>query len=432
MTHAINPSWYAARLPDTTEREPFYGEADADVVVVGGGLTGVSTALYLAEQGWHPRLLEAGRIGGEASGRNGGQALQGLAASMATVEDAVGLDAARAIWTMSREALALLKDNIRRFNIACDLTERGYVYTALHTGQLRDLADWQQQAAAHYDYHDLQLIDRDALPQYINSTRYVGALFDPNEVHLDPLAYTLALARAAEAAGATLHERTRVTGWQAKGDGYRVSTPNGSIRCGHIVLAVNAGAAKLVPELARAFLPVESFIVATEPLGEAAADTLIPCRAAVGDSNRVLNYFRLSADHRLLFGGRASGTTSDRAADTRQRMLSVFPQLADVAITHSWGGIVDVTPHKLPHFGRLADGTYFAQGFSGHGLALTGLAGKLIAEAITGNPARFDQFAALPQYRLPTQLPGFNAAVVTAGMAWYQLRDWVDQCWNRD
>jgi gamma-glutamylputrescine oxidase len=407
-------------------------EARAEVVVVGGGLTGLSTALYLAERGIEVVLLEADRVGSQASGRNGGQALQGLAASMDVVERLAGSDAARAIWAMSREALALLKHNIARFGIDCDIRSNGYVYAALHDGQLAELNGWRARAGEQYDYHDLQLLDAHALRDHVDTDAYVGGLFDANEVHLDPLAYTLGLAGAASAAGVRVHEHSRALGWQAQGDGFAINTATCQVRCRHLVFAVNAGAAALAPALARHFLPVESFIVATEPLGEALANCLMPSGAAVGDCNRVLNYFRLSADYRLLFGGRASGTAADRAADTRQRMLSVFPQLSDVAISHAWGGVVDVTPHKLPHFGRLAEGVYFAQGFSGHGLALTGLAGKLIAEAITGQPERFARFAALPQYRLPTHLPGFTSAVVTAGMAWYQLRDWFDQCWYRD
>ncbi|WP_269533291.1 FAD-binding oxidoreductase [Chitinimonas sp. BJYL2] len=430
--HLINPSWYAHRQSRSTLCAALEGDTQADVVIIGGGLTGLSAALTLVEASQQVVLLEADRIGSQASGRNGGQALQGLAASMSTVEAAVGLPAAQAIWAMSREALALLKSRVVQYQIECGLSTSGYVYAAAHRGQLAELAQWQADAASRYDYPDLQLLDHHALQHHVRSDAYMGGLFDPHEAHLDPLAYTLGLRDAALAAGARCHEQSAVTGWVREGSAWRVQTDKGSVLAKQLLLAVNAGIGKLAPSLARYFLPVESFIVATEGLGADRARALMPSGAAVADCHRVLNYFRISDDQRLLFGGRASGTATDRAADTRARMLAVFPTLADVAIEHAWGGEVDVTPHKLPHFGRLDEGIYFAQGFSGHGLALTGLAGKLVAEAMQGRPERFDQFAALPQHRLPTHLPGFTRTAITLGMAWFQLRDWIDAHWYRD
>lgn len=431
MRPAVNPSWYAQRQPAPAARPALMGDGQAEVVVIGGGLAGISAALHLAQRGVEVTLLEASQVGAEASGRNGGQALQGLAASMQVVEAALGLPAAQAIWAMSREALELLKGNIGRFGIACELAENGYVYAACHAGQQAGLAAWQRDMADRYGYGDMQLLDADALRRHVASPAYVGGVYDPNEVHLDPLAYTQGLARAAEAAGVRVHEQSRVLDWTADGTGWRVRTATGSLRCRRIVLAVNTGVASLAPELARYFLPVESFIVATEPLPAGLGETLLPSGAAVADSNRVLNYFRLGADGRLLFGGRAAGPADGRIEQTTQRMLAVFPQLTGVQIAHAWGGLVDVPPNKLPQFGQLADGVYFTQGFCGHGLALTGLAGKLVAEAICGEPERFELFAALPRQRLPTQLPGFSQLAVRLGMMAYQGLDWLDAAWHR-
>ncbi|WP_284197454.1 NAD(P)/FAD-dependent oxidoreductase [Chitinimonas prasina] len=425
-----SPSWYASRQPAPAVRPCCSGRLVADVGILGGGLTGLSSALYLAEQGVSVALLEADRIGSGASGRNGGQALQGFAGSMTVVEQAVGPAIARQLWDMSLEALALLKQHIARFNIACDLSPGGYVYAALHEGQLAELAQWQQQARQRYGYVDLQLLDCNALQAHVGSSRYVGGLYDPNETHLDPWAYTLGLADAAEAAGAKLYEHSPASGWQRDGDGYCIATPAGQLHCRQLFLATNATA--LTPQLARHFLPVESFIVATEPLDAGLVRSILPSNAAVADCNRVLNYFRLSPDHRLLFGGRAAGTATDRLADTQARMLQVFPQLADARIEHAWGGRVDVTPHKLPHLGRLPDGALFAQGFSGHGLALSGLVGKVMAEAMLGRPERLALFERIPQHALPTHLPGFTQAALTLGMAWYQWRDWLDARWHGD
>jgi len=429
MTTPINPSFYAARQGNTSARAAIDGDLVADVTIVGGGLTGLSTALHAARQGLSVIVLEAERIGYGASGRNGGQALQGYAASMDVVERALGLEAAREMWAMSREALALLKENIAQFGIDCQPSQGGYLYAALHAGQMAELAAWRDHATRQYGYTDLTLLDRDTLAAHVATPAYAGGLLDANEMHLDPLVYTLGLAEAATRLGVRLFEHSPVRVWRPEGAEQRVSCPTGTVRCRHLVLATNAGIASIEPRLADYFLPVESFIVATAPLGKARADALMPSGVAVADCNRVLNYFRMTADHRLLFGGRASGTGLDRTADTHARMLKVFPQLADVAIEHAWGGIVDVTPNKLPHFGRLADRVYFAQGFSGHGLALTGLAGRVIAEAISGAPRRFDLFTRLPHRPLPARNPAFAQWLLGCGLAWFQLRDWVDNAW---
>ncbi|MBV8658360.1 MAG: FAD-binding oxidoreductase [Burkholderiales bacterium] len=432
MTTPINPSLYAARIAPSKAYAALDSDARADVVIIGGGLTGISTALHAASQGLSVIVLEAARVGYGASGRNGGQALQGYAASMAVVERALGMTAAQEMWAMSREALALLKENIARFGIDCQPSAGGYLYAALHRGQLDELAEWREHAAKHYGYTELGLLDADAVQAHVATQRYVGGLLDAHEIHLNPLSYILGLAQAAEAQGAIIHEQTPVTGWRKDAADLLVTTANGNVRCRHLVLATNAGIGSLEPRLAQYFLPVESFIVATAPLGAARAQALIPSGVAVADCNRVLNYFRVTADQRLLFGGRASGTGVDRAADTQARMLSVFPQLADVAIEHAWGGIVDVTPNKLPHFGRLADQVYFAQGFSGHGLALTGLAGRVIAEAIAGAPRRFDLFAKLPHTPIPTRSSAMAQALLRCGLAWFQVQDWLDAAWYID
>ncbi|QDQ25322.1 FAD-binding oxidoreductase [Chitinimonas arctica] len=421
-----DPSWYATRQPVRPPRPVPDGDIEAEVGIVGGGLSGLSTALQLAERGVSVVLLEAEWFGAGASGRNGGQALQGYAAAMPALEAAVGRTCAQVMWDMSRDALALLKDRVARFGIACELAQNGYLYAAVHAGQMAELGHWRRHAAERYHYPDLIELDRSALRQHVASDAYIGALYDPHEVHLDPLAYTLGLAQAAERAGARLYEQSRVGSWRQDGERLLVQAPWGRLRCRKLLFAVNTGAGALVPSLARYFLPVESFIVATEPLGADAARALLPGGAALADCNRVLNYFRTTSDHRLLFGGRAGGTRANRAEGTRRRMLAVFPQLAGARIDHAWGGHVDVPLNKLPHFGRLADKVYFVQGFCGHGLALTGLAGQLVAEAMCGRPERFDLFARIQHRRLPTYLPGFNRTAVALGMASQQLLDWAD------
>lgn len=432
MQSAINPSLYATQTHATLPRPTLQGDVIADVAIIGGGLCGISAALQLAARGVSTVVLEAKQVGFGASGRNGGQALQGYAGSMHAMAAAVGNEHGQTLWDLSREALAILKDNVARFSIDCDLASNGYLYAANHAGHFAALQAWRDEAASRYGYHDFTLLDREALNTHLASNAYVGGLFDPNEVHLNPLAYLLALAKAAERAGVEIYEQSAATGWQAEANGIRVTTNGGSVRCKQLLIATNADVASIAPDLARYFLPVESFIVATEPLSAGDAIALMPSRTAIADSNRVLNYFRLTADNRLLFGGRASGINSDRPTDTRQRMLQVFPQLSEIAIAQSWGGKVDVPLNKLPHFGRLSPQIYFAQGFCGHGLALTGLAGKLVAEAMTGKPQRFDLFTRIRHQPLPTQLPGFATTAVTIGMACYQFLDWMDARWHSE
>ncbi|MDN0074981.1 FAD-binding oxidoreductase [Crenobacter sp. SG2303] len=409
---------YAVGLPVRPVQAVLAGEQHCEVAVLGGGLTGLTAALELARAGVDVALVEGHRCGWGASGRNGGQALAGLAASMDGVEAALGLDAARRIWAMTLEGLARLKRQVGEFGIDCGLAEHGYVYAALNPPQLAGLAAWQRKAERDYGYDGLSLLDAAGIRGHIGSERYVGGAYDANEVHLNPLKYTLALADAALAAGVCVYEHSPVSSIE-RGVMPRLVTARGSLRCRSLVLAGNAYLEQ-VPELARTILPVESHIIATEPLGGRVCD-ILPTGVAVSDCNHVLDYYRCSHDGRLLFGGRAGPLVTQRAEHARERMLKVFPQLADVRIDYAWGGYVDVTLNKLPHFGWLTPNILFAQGFSGHGLALTGLAGQLIAEALTGSPERFALFAKLPQHRLP---PAMRPLAIRLGTTWYQWQDW--------
>ena len=261
--------------------------------------------------------------------------------------------------------------------------------------------------------------------QYHDEDRYLGALYDSNSAHLHPLNYTLGLARAAEQHGARIFESTRAISFAPGSAQVRVQTPTGEVRARFLVLCGNVYLGDTAPALAAKIMAVATYIVATEPLGEERARQLIANNAAVSDMNWVLDYFRRSADHRLLFGGRVnySGLKSfDAPGATRVRMLRVFPQLADVRMDYAWGGHVDITLNRAPHFGRLAPNVYFLQGFSGHGIALTGIAGKLVAEAIRGTAARFDVFARIPHGNFPGGAALRRPALVLA-MLWFRLRD---------
>jgi len=418
-------SYYAASAHPAPQRVALEGATECDVCVVGGGIAGCSAALHLAERGLSVVLLEEHRIGWGASGRSGGQALFGIATPQAKLTRLIGEPDARAVWDVSIDALALLRSLIERFRIECDWTP-GYLLTAVRPRHERELRAEVEELTERYAYPSVRYLAGAELRAQLATTRYLGALHDSNSGHLHPLNYTAGLARAAENMGVRIFEDSRAASFAAAGTGrLRVATPLGEVRARHLVLAGNVYLGSLAPALARKIMGVATYIVATEPLGEERARALIRDNPATCDMNWVLDYFRRSADHRLLFGGRVnySGlSTFDAPAATRARMLRVFPQLAGVRIDYAWGGDLDITLNRAPHFGRLAPNVYFLQGFSGHGIALTGMAGKLVAEAVAGTAGRFDVFARIPHADFPGGAALRRPALVLA-MLYYRLRD---------
>jgi gamma-glutamylputrescine oxidase len=419
------PSYYAASAHAAPERPQLKGAVDADVCVVGGGITGCSAALHLAERGLKVILLEEHRVGWGASGRSGAQAIQGIAAGQARLDRLIGTAAARRVWDVSVEGLALMRQLIRRFSIDCDWVD-GYMLTAVKERHVRELRAELTELRDGYGYPSLRYLSREELRAVLGTDRYLGALYDTNGAHLHPLNYTLGLAAAAASLGVHIFEGTRALSFtDAAGSKVRISTPQGEVRARFLVLCGNVYLGATAPTLTAKIMAVATYIVATEALGSERARELIANNAAVSDMNWVLDYFRRSADERLLFGGRVnySGLKSfDAPSATRARMLKVFPQLADVRIEYSWGGEVDITLNRAPHFGRLAPNIYFLQGFSGHGIALTGIAGKLAAEAISGTAERFDVFARIPHGKFPGGLALRRPALVLA-MLYFRLKD---------
>jgi gamma-glutamylputrescine oxidase len=418
-------SYYAATAHPAASRPALAGRVDCDVCVVGGGIAGCSTALHLAEQGLSVVLLEQQRIGWGASGRSGGQALFGVAAGQGKLARLIGAAGARAVWDVSVEALDLLRSLIARFAIDCDWVS-GYLLTAVKQRQQRELREEVRELHERYGYRSVRYLERAELCETLATRRYLGGLYDTNSGHLHPLNYTLGLARAAEQLGVRIFEGSRAAHYSPAGSSQvQVHSGAGEVRARYLVLCGNVYLGATAPALAAKIMGVATYIVATEPLGGARARQLIANNAAVCDTNWVLDYFRRSADERLLFGGRVnySGLRSfDAPAATRARMLRVFPQLADVRIEYAWGGEVDITLNRAPHFGRLAPNVYFLQGFSGHGIALTAIAGKLVAEAIGGTAARFDVFARIPHGNFPGGAALRRPALVLA-MLWYRIRD---------
>ncbi|TAG44064.1 MAG: FAD-binding oxidoreductase [Betaproteobacteria bacterium] len=421
-------SYYEASVVRPLSRGALMSEMTADVCVVGGGLAGLSAALELRQRGYSVAVLEAKHTGWGASGRNGGQVIAGLACDIAVIEKQLGFEAAKRVWNMTLEAIDLIHERRAQFKIHCDW-QAGYLNGAVNAKKGRALAAWVDDMQKRYGYEQ-QFISQAEVRQWIDSPKFVAMSHDPRSGHLHPLKYTLGMAKAAESLGATICENTAVTGISpatATSDAI-VHSREGSVRAKHVLLAGNVYLDNVAPALKPRIMPVGTYIVASAAMDRNRAQSLIPSRAAICDTNFVLDYFRLSADDRMIFGGRVSYsavTPMNLAPTMRERMLAVFPQLDDVAIEHAWGGFVDITMNRAPDFGRaesLGKNVYYLQGFSGHGLALTGLAGKLVAEAIAGNSERFDTFASLKHRAFPGGGLLRTPALVAA-MAWYRLRD---------
>ena len=416
-------SYYFASANHQTDYPVLQGEEKCDVCVIGGGVTGISSALHLTERGYHVILLEENRIGWGASGRNGGQSIFGYSCEMSKIRSLVGNDDAKKLWDLSLEALQLTKTLIRENDIQCDWAD-GQMHAAIKPRQHRELELWRAELSADYQYENLEIWTGSKLKSKIDTERYLAGLFDPNSGHLHPLNYTLGLADAAIKRGVRIFEKSAALEIN-EGKMIKVITSSGEVSCRYLVLAGNAYLSGFAGRISNKLMPVGTYIGASEPLGEERARSLIQNNMAVADINFVLDYYRLSADHRMLFGGRVSYSTVPPlhlAKSMKARMLKVFPQLSDVSIEYAWGGFVGITMNRAPHFGRIGKNLFFAHGFSGHGVALTGLAGKLMADAISGTAEQFDVFSRIPHHSFPGGAFLRMPALVLA-MAYYRLRD---------
>ncbi len=419
------PSYYAATVgPDPHAPRPMLqGEQRADVAVVGGGIAGLSAALHLAARGYQVALLEARFVGYGASGRSGGQTIFGLAVGQAALASQVGRDAARRLFDLSIEALDCTQALIRDYRIDCDYRPN-HVHVATKKRHLRELAAWIEELHTDYGYRSAELLDRDQLAAHVQSDLYLGGLIDTRSGHLHPLKYTAGLARAAESHGVRIFENSEVLRY-ASGRDVTVHTGHGVLRAAHLVLCGNAYLGAVAPRLARRILGVGTYMIATEPLGAKRALALLPSQAAIADVNWILDYFRLSADHRVLFGGRVSYSALQPrhlAESMRRRLVRVFPSLEGARIDYTWGGYLDITRTRAPDFGRLEPNVFYLQGFSGHGMSLTALGGKLVAEAVSGTAERFDVFARIPHRDFPGGALLRRPSLVLA-MLYYRLRD---------
>ena len=421
-------SYYEASVTRAALQPSLNGEVKTDVVVVGAGFAGLSAAIELAQRGFKVAVVEADRVCSGASGRNGGQVIVGFASGQQVFEQQLGLGAARQAWDMSLEAIDLIDQRIAQFGIDCE-RKNGYLYVADSVRKATALDAEMDAMEKSYGLATVRAHGA-AVRSFIDSPRYVASAYETRSGHLHPLKYGLGLAQAALGMGVQIYENTAALSI-TQDAGVCLRTEHGQVRARYALLAGNctlpALGPQLAPSIAARVMPVGTYIVATERLDPALVQRLIPSGAAACDNNVVLDYFRFSQDARLLFGGRVSYSSRTPARLQQrmaERMATVFPQLRGTPIEFTWGGFVDISMNRAPDFGRVGKNVYYLQGFSGHGVALTGLAGQLVAQAMAGEAARFELFSRL-QHR---DFPGgalLRAPSLVLGMLYHRIKDYL-------
>lgn len=420
---AYPTSYYAASAKPLPPFPTAVGELTCDVCVIGGGYTGLSAALHLAQKGYDVVLFEAQRVGFGASGRNGGQVATGQRVEMDGLEKMVGLDMAKTLWDLSLESVQLVKDLITSH--AMDVVFHDGIIEAAHRARfVPEYHDYAEHLEKVYGYTQMTALDRDQMHDHVGSPAYHGGTLDMGSGHIHPLRYALGLARAAQSAGVRIFENAKVTGL-THGSTVTITTDTAQVRASHVVMGCNGYLGELEDSVAKKVMPINNFIVATEPLDDETATGLIRYNHAVADSKFVINYFRLSDDNRMLFGGGESygyKFPADIAATVRKPMAEIYPQLKDVKIDYAWGGTLGITMNRMPHFLRIAGNVLSASGYSGHGVAMATLGGKIAAEAIAGQAEKFDVMASVPTQTFPGGSL-LRTPLLVAGMLWYSLRD---------
>lgn len=417
-------TYYAGTYPGSIPLRPRLQEAlQCDVLIIGGGFSGLHSALRLALAGKKVVLLEASRLAWAASGRNGGQALPGWSCDMPPFEKALGLERARRLWDSMVWAAEEMRELPERHNFDIDY-RTGAIYTAVLPRRVRQLQESLEEAEQKYGYTQLSFIPKDELPKWIASPRYLAALHDSGAAHLNPLKLAQGLADAIEKAGGKIFEQSKALSYQETADGYVARSEHGEVRSDVLVLACNAYIDKLDPQLSKRLLPVGSYQVATAPLDPELARSLFPRGTCAIDNQFVPDYFRVTPDNRLLFGGGCTylgGIPADVPAATRPYLERVFPQLRGVQIDYGWGGHIDCTMHRTPDVGRSRQ-KYWLQGFSGHGILPTLAAARAVSDAILGDADLLDLYQGLSNPRFPGG-DLLAAPIEAVGKAWYRLRD---------
>jgi gamma-glutamylputrescine oxidase len=416
-------SYYAATANIQTDYPNLTGEQETDICIIGGGFTGVSAALHLAEAGFKVSLVEANKIGWGASGRNGGQICQGHNMGHEDMIKQVGKDTADLLWQSSVDSVALVKELVKRYNIDCDLTA-GVLHVASkrrHGDEIKESVEYKRNTLG---YSAVDYLTADEVAKKLGTDRYFGGEFYREGAHIHPLNFVLGMAQSATAHGATLYENSTVLSYKT-GEKPEVITEKGKIRCRYLLFACNGYLGKLNGAAAKKIMPINNFIIATEPLSDEQANRINAERVAVADSKFVVNYFRLSADQRLLWGGGENYSQhfpKDIASFVKKHMVEVYPELASHKIDYAWGGTLAITLNRMPHIARQEQNIFVAQGYSGHGVALATYAGAIFAKAVQGSLEGIDAFERLPIKDFPggtlLRWPG-----LVAGMLYYSMLD---------
>jgi len=415
-------SYYAATANSASARSELQDNKQVDVCVVGAGYTGLSTALFLLEKGYSVVVLEAAKVGFGASGRNGGQIVNSYSRDLDSIERTASAAAAKLIGEMAFEGGRIIRERVARYGIQCDLKDGG-VFAAFNQKQMRHL-ETQKALWERYGYPHLELLDDQGIRQVVACDRYIGGMLDKHGGHIHPLNLALGEAAAVESLGGAIHEHSPAIRIE-RGETPLVHAPKGTVRAKFVVVAGNAYLGNLVPELAAKSMRCGTQVIATEPLTGELAHSLLPQDYCVEDCNYLLDYYRLGADKRLIYGGGVVYGARDPAdieSIIRPKMLKTFPQLEKVKIDYAWTGNFLLTLSRLPQVGRLGSNIYYSQGCSGHGVTYTHVAGKVLAEAISGQAERFDAFASLPHYPFPGG-QRFQVPLSALGAMYYNLRD---------
>lgn len=415
-------SWYAWSANDKTVRPALEGDIEADICVVGAGFTGLSAALTLIEKGYSVVVLEGERIGFGASGRNGGQIVNGYSRDIDTISRRYGPDKAAKLAAMSLEGGHIIRERVEKYTIACDLRPGGF-FAAFTDKQIREMeahkATWEKHGHA-----GLHMVSRTEVGKYVNTDRYAGGMIDTLGGHFHPLNYALGEAAAIERLGGRIFENSRVLKIET-GAAPSARTAKGSVKAKYVLVCGNAYLGEALPEVSGRMMPVSSQVLTTEPLDPTLIESLLPADYCVEDANYVLDYYRRTADNRLLYGGGINyggRDPKDIVAYIKPNLAKTFPQLADVKIDFAWSGNFALTLTRIPHVGRLSPSVYFSHGDSGHGVTTTQLLGKILGEAVSGQAERFDVWASLPNLPFPGGKT-LRVPLTALGAWWYGLRD---------
>ena len=415
-------SWYAATVTEVTDYPRLQDNLSVDICIVGGGFTGVATALTLAERGYSVALLEANRIGWGASGRNGGQLINGIS-GLSKIQKRYGDGIADLLWDLRWRGNDLVRDRVAKYGIDCDLRD-GFVETAVKPRHVRALEEWASEMERRRFPHPWAVWDRAKTREMLGTDGYIGGFVSYHDGHLHPLNLCIGEARAAHGLGVRIFEQSPVTGIE-HGARPTVVTAKGRVQADSVVLAGNAYHFLEPRQLSNLVFPAGSFIIATEPLTEEVARQINPLDLAVCDMNEILDYYRLTPDRRLLYGGRCNYSGRDPKsikATLVPRMLELYPQLEGVRIEYEWGGKIGIVLNRVPLLGRIHGNVYYCQGYSGHGVNATHILGEVTADAIAGTMETFDLFANYPHFRIPgSQWVGNQ--LIALGMLYFRLKD---------